>query len=208
MATGDYCTLKELKADLWPNDSVPAGSYDSKLKSVITGVSREIDLYTGTSFYDPGSDDTRYYTAQDASFVWIDPATTVTSVATDDDLSRNYSTSWTVSTHYELFPYNTGVYGTIPYRRIDRVPLGDLQFPTTRRGVKVVARFCYNASASPTATIDDIKQVCLLKAVRMFKRSDSPFGVLGPTEVGQVSVIPGFDPDELRILNYYKMDFT
>lgn len=208
MATGDYCTLAELKRELWPDDIVPADTNDTKLASVITAVSREIDYYTGTNFYDPGSDGTRYYTAENANFCWIDPATSVTSVATDDNLDRTYGTTWTVNTHYELWPYNTGAYRGLPYVRIKRVPLGDYQFPSTERGVKVVARFCYNASASATATLADIKQTCLLKCVRMFKRKDAPFGVLGPTEVGQVSVIPGFDPDELRILNNYKLTYT
>ena len=207
MATGDYVTLDELKRDLWPDDDVPDDVNDAKLASVITGVSREIDAYTGTSFYDPGADATRYYTSNDGLHVWIDPMTTVTSVATDDELDRTWSTTWTLSTDYELWPYNTGGRG-MPYCRIDKSPLSGYSFPTTPKGVKVVGRFCWNASASVAATLSDIKQVALLKCVRMFKRKDAPYGVLGPTEYGQVSVIPGFDPDEVRILNYYKLIYT
>jgi len=208
MATGDYCTLDELKRDLWPDDMVPSGVNDDKLKSVVTAVSREIDMFTGTRFYDTGSDETRYYTARDPNYCYIDPATTVTSVATDDELDRTYSTSWTADTHFETWPYNTQPYRGLPIVRINRVPLGDYTFPRSARGVKVVARYCYNAGASPTATVADIKQVCLLKCVRLFKRKDAPFGVLGPTELGQVSVIPGFDPDEMRILSNYSLEYT
>lgn len=205
MATGDYCDIDELKRDLYAEGIVPDNVNDDDLRSVITAVSREFDLYTGTCFYDPGSDDTRYYTARDGNEVWIDPATTVTSVATDDDLSRNYSTSWTVSTHYETWPYNTNASRGLPTYVIKRVPLGDYQFPTTERGVKVVGRFCYNASATPAATIADVKRACLLQCTRLFKRRDAPFGVLGPTEQGQVSVIPGLDPDIKRLLDNYKV---
>ena len=206
MATGDYCTLAELKRDLWPDDTTPDDVNDIKLESVITAVSREIDAFTGTSFYSPGSE-TRYYTARDGSTVDIDPATTVTSVATDENLDRTYSNTWTLSTDYELWPYNVGGRG-LPYSRILRSPLGDLVFPTSARAVKVVGIFSWNASASPTATLADIKQVALLKGVRLFKRKDAPFGVLGPTEAGQVPFIPGFDPDELRILNNYRINYT
>lgn len=208
MATGDYCTLAELKRELWPDGMVPDTINDDALKSAITAVSRKIDLYTGTCFYDPGSDDTRYYTAQNANSVWIDPASSVTSVATDDDVSRDYGTAWTASTHYETWPYNTNLARGLPIVRIDRVPLGDYEFPSSARGVKVVARYCYDASASVADTLDDIKRGCLLWCVRMFKRKDAPFGVLGPTELGQVSVIPRMDVDVRDILDNYRMLYT
>ena len=206
MATGDYCTLAELKRNVWPDGEVPDDVNDAVLENVITAVSREIDAYTGTSFYSPSSE-TRYFTAQDGRTCRIDPATTVTSVATDEELDRTYSTTWTLSTDYELWPYNVAGRG-MPYTKIEVSPLGDKTFPTGSRGVKVVGVFCYNASASPSATLAEIKQVAMLKAVRLFKRKDAPYGVLGPTETGQVSVIPGFDPDELRILNNYRIIYT
>lgn len=204
MATGDYVTVDELKRELWPDDDVPDDVNDVALKSVITAVSREIDHYTGTSFYDPGSDDTRYYTADDGNFCWIDPATTITSVATDDEVDRTWGTSWTLNTHYETWPYNTGHYRSMPTMRIDRVPLGDYVFPSARKGVKVVGRFCYNAAATVAATLPDIKRICLLKCVRLFKRKDSPFGVMSVGELGNVTNVPGYDPDELRILDNYR----
>ena len=206
MATGDYLTMDELKRDLWPDDDVPDDVNDAKLARVITAISREIDGYTGTSFYDPGSDSTYYYTSRDGECVYIDPMTTVTSVATDDDLDRTWGTTWTLTTHYELWPYNTGGRG-LPYVRIDRTPLSGYSFPTTPKGVKVVGRRCYNAAATIATVLPDIKEVATLKAIRLFKRKDAPFGVLGPTEVGQVSVIPGFDPDEKRILDQYKLNY-
>ena len=208
MATGDYCSLEQMREYISIVGLVPDQTSDTVLKDIITAVSREIDFYTGTRFYDPGSDDTRYYTAKSATQVWIDPTTSVTSVATDDDLTRNYSTSWTASTHYELWPYNLDPHRGLPYTRIDRAPLAEYSFPTSARAVKVVARFCYNAAATPQATVADIREVCKLKTLRLLKRKDAPFGVLGPVETGQVQVIPGFDPDELRILNNYKINYT
>jgi len=71
-----------------------------------------------------------------------------------------------------------------------------------------VGRRCYNAAATIATVLPDIKEAATLKAIRLFKRKDAPFGVLGPTEVGQVSVIPGFDPDEKRILDEYKLKYT
>lgn len=207
MATGDYLTIDELKRDLWPDDDVPDDVNDAKLARVITAVSREIDAYTGTSFYDPGADSTSYYTSRDGQSVWIEPHTAITSIATDDELDRTWGTSWTLTTHYELWPYNTGGRG-LPYIRIDCSPLSSYSFPTVAKGVKVVGRRTYNAAASIAATLPDIKEVASLKCIRLFKRKDSPFGILGPTEAGQVSVIPGFDPDERRILDNYRTIYT
>ena len=207
MATGDYCTLDELKRNIWPDDMIPDGVNDADMKQVITAVSREIDHYTGTRFYDYGSDETRYFTARNSGECWIDPATTITSVATDDEVDRTWSTSWTVNTHYETWPYNTTRDRGLPYVRLDRVPLGDYSFPRTKKGVKVVGRFCYNASASVAATVDDVKRACLLQCTRLFKRKDAPFGVLGPTELGQISVLPGMDPDVKRILDNYRVNY-
>jgi len=207
MATGDYCTLKELKREVWPDDEVPDGVNDTRLEEVITGVSREIDFYTGTCFYAPASD-TRYYSAVNSKKCWIDPATTVTSIATDDEGDLSFSTSWTLSTDYRTWPYNTNASRGLPYYRIDRSPLGNYSFPRTEGSVKVVGVFCYNASATPTATLADIKSVVYLKGARTFKRKDSPFGMLSVGEIGGIAVIPGFDPDEQRILNNYKLNYT
>ena len=207
MATGDYVTLDELKRDLWPDEEIPDGVNDEKLISVITGVSREIDLYTGTCFYDTGADETRYYTVMDGRHCYIDAATTITSVAIDTNFDRTYSTVL-AATDYEAWPYNTGARRGQPYARLDVTPQGRYSFPTGVRTVKVVARYCWNAAATVPLVLADIKQAALLKCVRMFKRKDAPFGVLGPTEAGQISVIPGFDPDELRILNNYKLNYT
>ena len=206
MATGDYCTLDELKRQLWPAGEVPDDAQDDDLESLITAVSREIRNYTGTRFHDTGSDETRYYTAQDGSTCWIDPFTSITSVATDEALDRNYSTSWTVNTHYEVWPYNYSERG-LPIARIDRVPLSDLIFPTTAKAVKVVGRAGWDNSTSATNTIADVKRACRIQAARLFKRDDSPFGMVAVGE-GQIEVIPGLDPDVKRILDTYRLTLT
>lgn len=206
MATGDYCTPDELKRELWPDDLVPDGANDVALQEIIGAVSREIDYYTGTCFYAPASD-TRYFTADNSRQCWIDPCTTVTSVATDDESDLTFSTSWTLTTDYRLWPYNANAYRGLPATRIDRSPLGNYSFPRGGGAVKVVGVFCYNASASPAATLDDIKRVVYLKCLRMNKRSDSPFGMLSVGEAGGVAIIPGLDPDEKRILDNYRVNY-
>jgi len=205
MATGDYCTLDELKARLWPSDQVPDDVNDTELARIIAKVSREINLYTGTRFYNTGSDETRYFTAQDVSHCWIDLITTITSVATDDEVDRTYSTSWTEGTHFEAYPYNASSEG-LPYFRIDRLPLGSLCFPTSAKAVKVVGRFNYHAATAPASTLNAIKEACLLQCLHDYNAS--PTGVLGPTEVGQIAVVPGWHPDAKRTLDAFKISMV
>jgi hypothetical protein len=206
MATGDYCTIGELKARLWPTGSTPDNLDDNNLHDVITSVSRMIDEYTGTRFYTTAADETRYYSTKDSHSVWIDQAISVTSLATDDEADRTYSTVWTAS-DYELWPYNASALRH-PYCRIDKMPLGNYSFPSTLKGVKVVGKFGYDSSTAPENTLEIIKDQCLIQCVLDFKLKDTPFGVMGAAENGQVIFTPGLHPSVRRVLNQFKVNMT
>ena len=208
MATGDYCTLDELKAELSPELEIPDSANDTPLESVITAVSRLFDTYTGTRFYTTSSDETRYYDAWDSGMCWIDPAQSITSVATDDSADRSWGYTWTEGTHFETWPYNTSAHRTMPIMRIDRMPLGDYSFPSLPKAVKVVGKFGWDSSVTASTTLDDVKRACLLQCTRLFKRKDSPFGVMSISDFGQVTVIPRLDPDVKLILDQYRVNYT
>jgi hypothetical protein len=205
MATGDYCTIDELKAKLWPADTIPDDVDDTALARIITAVSKEFNLATGTRFYTTASDETRYFTAKDGSHCWIDQFTSVTSVATDDSADRTYGYTWTAANDYELYPLNASQYGE-PYYRIDRKPLGNYAFPTASNAVKVVGKFGYDTSVTAATTISVVRDAVLLQCEKVFKAA--PLGVLGPTEAGQVAVIPGWHPDVLRVIRTLKVNYT
>ncbi len=198
MATGDYCTLDELKARLWPTGSTPDDWDDTPLANIITAVSREIDNYCGRRFYTTASDETRYYSTEDPEYLFPDDdIISVTTFKTDNDGDGTYEETW-ATTDYRLEPVNAAL-GSRPYTWVTLKPQGVRSFPGIPNAVQIVGKFGY-AAAAPAP----IKEACLLNCIRLFRRKDAPFGVLGPNELGQVQVIPGLDPDARRILDSYR----
>jgi len=53
---------------------------------------------------------------------------------------------------------------------------------------------------------DDITEATAIQALRLFRRSDAPFGIAGAPEVGQTAVIARVDPDvRLLVRDYRRM---
>jgi hypothetical protein len=173
---------------------------DVALEGVITGVSRLIDGYCRRRFYANSEDETRYYTAQGHYEVFTDDIVSLTSLATDEDGDGTFGTTWTV-TDYSLWPYNAALEGK-PYTTIRVARSAVVTFPIERRGVKVIGKFGYAATAP-----EIVRQACLLQSIRLFKRKDAPFGVMGSAEMGQVAVIPKIDPDIALMLESVRREF-
>lgn len=192
---------------------------DTLLAAVITAVSRSIDQQTGRFFYKKASE-TRYYSPLASDILYIDDCIAVTSLATDDG-DRTYPHAWTL-TDYDLMPFNAAAQPEPePYSAIARTPNGQYWFPhgtipyaylygaeawhtssmTNQKSVKVVGDFGW--SATPAA----ITQACLIQSVRIFKRKDAPYGVLGSADMGTLQVIPKLDPDVALIVNNYRKNW-
>ena len=69
--------------------------------------------------------------------------------------------------------------------------------------VKVTARWGYQDGTSGQAP-EDIQRACLIQSIRLFKRKDAPFGVVGPNEFGQSTILVKFDPDVQMLLDPYR----
>ena len=199
MATGDYCTLPELKADLWPPGSTPDSTDDVTLENIITSVSRWIDAYTSRRFYTTAADETRYYTAPAGGVLFTDDILSITTLKTDEDGDRTYEITW-ATTDYDLLPLNASLESQ-PYSWIEVTPNGAYSFPTSRKGVQIVGKFGYCATASlPQA----IQRACLLQCLRIFKRKDAPFGVISNPFGGDMRVLKDLDPDVQALLDPYR----
>lgn len=197
----DYTDAATLKARLWPTGTTPDASEDTIIASVITTASRMIDHYCGRSFAVPSEDSTRYFTAQDAEYLFphVD-IVSVTTLYTDSDGDRTYEDTWT-ATDFDLCPDNAAADGW-PYTHIQVSPDGDYSFPLLRKGVKIIGKFGW-----PTATPDAIKEACVLQAERLFKRKDAPFGVISNPAGGDMRLLNKLDPDvEMMISPYRRLD--
>lgn len=195
--TNGYCTLAEVKAALRiPNaDTVD----DSLLETAVESASRLVDGYANRNFYSAGSA-VRYFSADSTYVCEIDDLISLTSLETSADLDGTFDETWT-SADYQLEPLNGKVDGLSgwPSTRIRAV--GDLYFATNigEAGVKVTG--VWGWSAVPTA----VKQATVIQASRIFKRLDSPLGVLSAPDLGYIRVGTRLDPDVQQLVEPYRM---
>lgn len=184
--TNGYATLAEIKARL----SIPTATTtdDAILEAVVEAASRSIDAATGRVFY--ATTATKYYTADDGNLLFVDDLITVTTLKTDADGDRTYEDTW-ATTDYDLEPYNTS-----PKVQIRLAPNGARYFPSTRKGVEIAGSWGYNATGSYP---DMINEATLIQAARLFKRKDSPFGIIGTPETG-VARLPKLDMDVRQLI--------
>src|SRR5262245_1312944 len=196
MAFAPYATLPQFKAWVTLSDTID----DVVATGVLDAVSRWIDEYTDTHFWQDGPTVARTFTpcANGCRCIDIDDLVSVTSLKTDLGGDGTFETSWSVS-DYQLQPVNrpTGH----PYTRVEAV--GALTFPArTAPGsrpdrVEITGVWGWAAVPAP------VHLACLIQTSRELKRRFSPEGVIGPSEFGAVRVGTRLDPDVELMLSEY-----
>ena len=185
--TNGYATLTDVKNALRITDALD----DSLLETAIESASRMIDSYTARTFSNAGTA-VRDFAATDDLTCIIDDAISVTSVQSTDEIGGVYTT-WDV-TDYQLEPLNSrsdGLY--MPYTGLRAV--NDYAFPVVDHQALVRVTAFWGWASVPTA----IKQATIIQSSRLFKRLDSPLGVLGMGDMGQIRVSRYLDPDVERL---------
>ena len=180
MITNGYCTIQQVKDALRISDAVD----DSLLELSIEAGSRAIDAYCQRVFYSTTA--TRTFVPDNSYLVQIDDLVSITSLKTSTD--NSWDTTWGAS-DYQLEPTN-GIVGGLaqPFTRIRAVgnnvfPYGNYVVPMLHPNtVQVTGVFGW--SAIPL----DVRMACILQAQRLFKRFDSPLGVLGMGDLGTIRV--------------------
>jgi len=181
--TNGYATLVDVKAALRITDNLD----DTLLETAIESASRMIDSYTARTFSNAGTA-VRNFAATDALNLIIDDAISVTTVQSTDEIGDTYTT-WTAN-DYQLEPLNSrsdGLY--MPYTGIRAV--NDYTWPVVDQQALCRITAVWGWAAVPTA----IKQATIIQSSRLFKRLDSPLGVLGMGDLGQIRVSRYLDPD-------------
>jgi hypothetical protein len=177
----EYASLAELKDWLSP---LTDNADDANLGVCLESASRQIDACTGRRFY--AATETRIYTPLTADLVFVDDLLSITTLKTDENEDGVYETTW-LSSDYLLTPPNAPQ--TLrPYSRIRTTRGGSFRFPFSAGSVQITGSFGYCASGQHPLPV---KQATLIQAARLFKRKDSPFGVAGGGELGEMRIIPG-----------------
>lgn len=191
--TNAYCTLNQVKASL----RIPVSDTvdDALLELAINAASRDIDQATERQFFSAVA--TRVYTPRDSYVTDTDDIVSITTIKTSTAADGVFDTTWTAS-DYQLEPLN-GISGglAVPFDAIRAV--GDYTFPISGAEATVQVAGTFGFSAVPVA----IEQATVLLASRIFKRNDSPGGVMGFGDIGVVRV-SRIDPDIDRLIMPYK----
>jgi hypothetical protein len=193
--TNGYCSLAEIKSALRITDNID----DSLLETAVESASRLVDGFAGRNFYSNGSA-TRYFTPEDSIVCEIDDLISLTRLEVSADLDGVFDQIW-AATDYQLEPLNGRADGLTgwPATRIRAV--GDFVFGTNigEASVKVIGTWGW--SAAPVA----IKQATIIQGSRIFKRLDSPLGVLSAPDLGYIRVGTRLDPDVQQLVEPYRL---
>lgn len=189
-----YASLNEVKAALRITDSID----DTLLEMATESASRLIDGYAARIFYNAGTA-TRYYVAQDDFVVEVDDlANGTVTITTAQDADGVFDTTWGTD-DYQLEPLNGVLDGMAwPYTTIRAV--GDYLWPISGGEALVKVTGTFGWPAVPVA----IKQACIIQASRIYKRLDSPTGIVGFGDLGAIRVSSQLDPDVAQLVGPYR----
>ena len=188
-----YATLTDVKNALRITDALD----DALLETAIESASRMIDGFTARTFYNAGTA-TRDFAATDSVNLIIDDAISVSEVKATDEKGGSYTIF--SPNDYQLEPVNSrsdGLY--FPFTGIRAV--NTYAWPVVDQQALVRVTGVWGWAEIPTA----IKQATIIQSSRLFKRLDSPLGVLGMGDMGQIRVSRYLDPDVEQLAMPYRI---
>lgn len=182
--TNGYCTLQDVKDVLRITDSTD----DTMLELCVESASRLIDGHCERVFYDI-AEEARYFFARNSFECEIDDLVSITSLYTaPNGNGGSYDQEWAAA-YYQLEPLNgiaSGIYRPATLIRA----IDTLLFPSVGQEALVKVTGVFGWASVPIS----IKQAAIMQATRLYKRYDSPLGVLGFGDLGVVR-ISRVDPD-------------
>ena len=211
----EYATLAALKDRVDLNSST---QHDTVLLSLIVASSEKLDRYCNRpdGFLSVATATAHTYAGNGKAVQWIDECTSITTVAVKASVTDTTYTDWTTSDWQagRGDPLSPDLNHT-PYQFITVTPWGSYGYFTsgrymgqrgftpepgsTGRGVatiQVTAKWGY-ATTVPT----DIREACLMQAVRWWKRYQSGMSdTLASGELGTLLYTTSIDPDVASIL--------
>jgi hypothetical protein len=193
----EYGTLAALKEKL----GVEAAdtSRDTLLSSALASASRSIDKTTGRRFWLDPVPVARIYNPRgrvvcgvDGETLLVDDIGAITGLVVETGPAAG---PWTAVTGYETTPDNALADGKAIEGLLRANSIWSWRLGSTTR-VRVTARFGW-----PTVP-DPITEAALIQATRLYKRKDSPEGIIGSAEWG-VRNLSRRDPDVWALIEPY-----
>ena len=199
--TNGYATRNQVKAALRIGTADTLD--DDLIDNCVGAASRLIDGYCNRRFWQSGTAEARVFQAEDSFYCSIDDiAGTALTLKSSTQADGTFDLTWSRS-DYQLEPLNGNLDGlTWSYDKIRAV--GDYLFPTVNANygeqalVQVTAIFGWPSVPEP------VTQATIIQASRIFKRYDSPLGVVGFGDLGQIRVSRYLDPDMAQLVEPYR----
>lgn len=188
-----YASTAQIKAALRITDSVD----DALINMAGSAASELIDSYTGRTFGTATA--TRLFApANDFVLEVDDLAGTAITVVSSSNGDGVWDQAW-AATDYQLEPLN-GIADGIswPYTRLRAI--NDLRWPVEPSGATVKITGTFGFPSIPVSVV----QAAIITGARLFKRYESPLGVLGGSDFGVVRVSRSVDPDVAILLDPYR----
>lgn len=201
--TNGYTTLNAMKTFLSITDS----SDDTLLEGFIESASRSIDRIANRRFYADAAASARKYRAYNDLFVYVDDISSTTGliVKIDDDGDGTFETTLTINTDFLVEPL-TAASKDRPFTQLTMVntsftwPIFPGLFSNgLRPGVEVTAKWGW------PAVPDDIETACQILTADLYKRKDSPGGILGLGDLGAIRMSP-LGRDVTAMVRAYKKE--
>ena len=198
-----YATVGELRASLGDDtrQALDAGQLEQALRAASRAVDEWCQRPGGKFWLDPAAT-SRTYRPQDPYCAWIDDIGSSSGlvVKTDTTGDGTFATTWTAS-DYQLEPLNASVNGGA-YAWWRLLAVGNQAFPYLRTWGKgqrptlqVTARHGWSQVPEP------VREATLLKAARLYRRKDVPFGnELGGGDFGPIRITRE-DSDVISLLS-------
>jgi hypothetical protein len=174
------------------------GVDDAVIERAIESATDTISLYCDRNFL--STTGTRVFTPDSQQVAYIDDLISVTSVKTSSNANSVFDITFAAS-DYQLSPLNgvqSGVSGW-PATAIEAV--GDYVFPVFRGRATLQIVGTWGWSSVPR----NVRQATILQAARIFKRGDSPMGVISSPDFGLIRVGSKVDPDVAQLLEGYRL---
>jgi hypothetical protein len=200
VALGDpYASIEELQEEFRIDDVVD----DASLTSALLAASSWVTAHCGRDFNLAASATARYFDPR-GPVAWVDDIASTTGllVAVDEADEGTYAAAWTANTDYVLEPLNGIVDGVAGWPYTSIRSLGTQVWPSYwryRSPIRITAVWGWPAVPAP------VKQATLIQAARIYKRRDSPEGVLGGgLDFPAIRVGTRIDPDVEMLLAPYR----
>jgi hypothetical protein len=186
-----YCSLPQIKAALGIADGID----DALLEMAVESASRQIDSYTERYFYNAGTA-TKIFSPIDNFVCETEDFISLSLVETSED-GDTFDTTWAAK-DWQAEPLNGRAGGiTTSYYQIRAIE--DYYFPYREGEATVRITGTWGWSAVPVA----ITQATVILASRIFKRLDSPLGIISG-ELGSMRIGFRLDPDVQHLVEPYR----